>query len=86
MEDLHNVLLTWIVIESRERPFGNIIYTCGNNNFHFIDDGVHVFVLGLTQVIFLHPAPLHPHIYSNGHICLGNLAIDSSVIYVFVEM
>jgi ubiquitin-protein ligase len=23
------------------------------------------------QVIFLHPAPLHPHIYSNGHICLG---------------
>ncbi|KAG6519851.1 hypothetical protein ZIOFF_016879 [Zingiber officinale] len=22
------------------------------------------------QVIFLHPAPLHPHIYSNGHICL----------------
>ncbi|KVH92347.1 Ubiquitin-conjugating enzyme, active site-containing protein, partial [Cynara cardunculus var. scolymus] len=25
---------------------------------------------GTTQVIFLHPAPLHPHIYSNGHICL----------------
>ncbi|KAL7255769.1 hypothetical protein ACSBR1_009823 [Camellia fascicularis] len=25
------------------------------------------------QVIFLQPAPLHPHIYSNGHICLGNL-------------
>ncbi|CAN6440613.1 unnamed protein product [Victoria cruziana] len=24
------------------------------------------------QVIFLHPAPMHPHIYSNGHICLGN--------------
>lgn len=24
------------------------------------------------QVIFLNPAPLHPHIYSNGHICLGN--------------
>lgn len=23
------------------------------------------------QVIFLQPAPLHPHIYSNGHICLG---------------
>ncbi|GKU90000.1 hypothetical protein SLEP1_g4059 [Rubroshorea leprosula] len=23
------------------------------------------------QVIFLSPAPLHPHIYSNGHICLG---------------
>ncbi|URE27335.1 ubiquitin-conjugating enzyme E2, partial [Musa troglodytarum] len=25
------------------------------------------------QVIFLHPAPLHPHIYSNGHICLDIL-------------
>lgn len=23
------------------------------------------------QVIFLPQAPLHPHIYSNGHICLG---------------
>ena len=26
----------------------------------------------IGQVIFLQPAPLHPHIYSNGHICLGN--------------
>lgn len=25
------------------------------------------------QVIFVHPAPLHPHIYSNGHICLDIL-------------
>ncbi|KAL8168293.1 hypothetical protein V2J09_009792 [Rumex salicifolius] len=25
------------------------------------------------QVIFMHPAPLHPHIYSNGHICLDIL-------------
>ncbi|XP_019056865.1 PREDICTED: probable ubiquitin-conjugating enzyme E2 16 isoform X1 [Tarenaya hassleriana] len=25
------------------------------------------------QVVFLHPAPLHPHIYSNGHICLDIL-------------
>mmetsp|Transcript_3228 Transcript_3228/g.6418 ORF Transcript_3228/g.6418 Transcript_3228/m.6418 type:complete len:145 (+) Transcript_3228:247-681(+) len=25
------------------------------------------------EVIFLHPAPVHPHIYSNGHICLSIL-------------
>ncbi|VAI01052.1 unnamed protein product [Triticum turgidum subsp. durum] len=25
------------------------------------------------QVIFMHPAPMHPHIYSNGHICLDIL-------------
>ncbi|KAF6163063.1 hypothetical protein GIB67_001391 [Kingdonia uniflora] len=27
------------------------------------------------QVIFVPPAPLHPHIYSNGHICLGKLGL-----------
>src|SRR4051812_12834025 len=28
---------------------------------------------GYLQVIFMNPAPMHPHIYSNGHICLGML-------------
>jgi hypothetical protein len=28
--------------------------------------------LVFDQVIFVPPAPLHPHIYSNGPICLGN--------------
>ncbi|CAN1824093.1 Probable ubiquitin-conjugating enzyme E2 18 [Linum perenne] len=27
----------------------------------------------IEQVIFVPPAPLHPHIYSNGHICLDIL-------------
>ncbi|CAN1824091.1 Probable ubiquitin-conjugating enzyme E2 18 [Linum perenne] len=27
------------------------------------------------QVIFVPPAPLHPHIYSNGHICLGVVGV-----------
>lgn len=31
------------------------------------------FFFFLWQVIFSSPAPLHPHIYSNGHICLGLL-------------
>ncbi|CAN6439408.1 unnamed protein product [Victoria cruziana] len=31
------------------------------------------------QVIFLHPAPMHPHIYSNGHICLGNPGVGGLV-------
>ncbi|KAK2990441.1 hypothetical protein RJ640_011189, partial [Escallonia rubra] len=29
------------------------------------------------QVIFLHPAPLHPHIYSNGHICLVTFVVQN---------
>lgn len=30
------------------------------------------------EVVFLTPAPVHPHIYSNGHICLNILADDWS--------
>ena len=33
------------------------------------------------QVIFLPPAPLHPHIYSNGHICLGNFYGSSVLLF-----
>ncbi|KAM0874630.1 hypothetical protein ACQ4PT_037318 [Festuca glaucescens] len=29
------------------------------------------------QVIFMNPAPMHPHIYSNGHICLGIIVVCS---------
>lgn len=31
------------------------------------------FRLTVCAVIFLPPAPVHPHIYSNGHICLSIL-------------
>ncbi|XP_021907888.1 probable ubiquitin-conjugating enzyme E2 16 isoform X1 [Carica papaya] len=34
------------------------------------------------QVIFLHPAPLHPHIYSNGHICLGKSHVIFRPVYL----
>ena len=30
------------------------------------------------EVVFITPAPVHPHIYSNGHICLNILADDWS--------
>ncbi|CAN6883061.1 unnamed protein product, partial [Brassica oleracea] len=33
----------------------------------------HLDPLGFLQVIFVPPAPSHPHIYSNGHICLDIL-------------
>ncbi|KAF6141096.1 hypothetical protein GIB67_006541 [Kingdonia uniflora] len=34
------------------------------------------------QVIFIHPAPSHPHIYNNGHICLeGGLTVNTPRIY-----
>ena len=35
------------------------------------------------QVVFLHPVPLHPHIYSNGHICLGEFLILFLNLYLF---
>ena len=32
--------------------------------------------LDSPQVVFLEPVPVHPHIYSNGHICLNILGED----------
>ncbi|KAH0872583.1 hypothetical protein HID58_069945, partial [Brassica napus] len=37
----------------------------------------------LVYVIFVPPAPLHPHIYSNGHICLG---ISLSISFCFFTL
>ncbi|MCO5593512.1 hypothetical protein L7F22_047526 [Adiantum nelumboides] len=40
-----------------------------NVQFDFTDD----YPMEAPEVIFLPPAPLHPHVYSNGHICLDIL-------------
>ena len=34
--------------------------------------------LEAPEVTFLRPAPIHPHVYSNGHICLSTLHTDWS--------
>ncbi|KAJ6732831.1 UBIQUITIN-CONJUGATING ENZYME E2 16-RELATED [Salix koriyanagi] len=38
------------------------------------------------QVIFLHPAPLHPHIYSNGHICFSWVFSFCYIMNLFISM
>ncbi|KAL7128129.1 hypothetical protein ABFS83_14G295100 [Erythranthe nasuta] len=38
------------------------------------------------QVIFVPPAPQHPHIYSNGHICLGLSSILSRFLLPFLPL
>ncbi len=40
----------------------------------FTDD----YPMDSPEVVFITPAPVHPHIYSNGHICLNILADDWS--------
>lgn len=42
--------------------------------------------LEAPQVIFLHPAPMHPHIYTNGHICLGNLSFYAYLINLSYDL
>ena len=34
--------------------------------------------LSAPEVVFLQPTPVHPHVYSNGHICLSTLDCDWS--------
>lgn len=42
----------------------------------------HDTIVTVCQVIFLHPAPMHPHIYSNGHICLGIFTFSTFIYLV----
>jgi len=46
--------------------------------------GIIILLLTVLQVIFLHPAPLHPHIYSNGHICLGMFCYSYRILSIIL--
>ena len=35
------------------------------------------------EVVFLLPAPIHEHIYSNGHICL-NILVSKKYIIIYI--
>ncbi|OIV92699.1 hypothetical protein TanjilG_18050 [Lupinus angustifolius] len=54
------------VIEVAGAP--GTLYT--NETYQLQVDFPENYPMEAPQVIFLNPAPLHPHIYSNGHICL----------------
>lgn len=40
----------------------------------------------VEQVVFVPPGPLHPHIYSNGHICLGNYSMFLKDMFVIIDL
>ncbi|GAU26266.1 hypothetical protein TSUD_224560 [Trifolium subterraneum] len=64
------------VIEVTGAP--GTLYT--NETYQLQVDFPENYPMEAPQVIFLHPAPLHPHIYSNGHICLGTGGISIFVV------
>ena len=60
----------------REEDLDSSVYAAEEHRLQVRFDDT--YPLSAPEVVFLQPTPVHPHVYSNGHICLSTLDCDWS--------